>query len=58
MLATRITQKEGMFYFIAYKAGDLLEKVRFTSRYYFEGEEIAQTKIAEHDEVRAIHCGD
>ena len=42
MLATRITQKEGMFYFIAYKAGELLKKVRFTSRYYFEGEEITQ----------------
>ena len=27
MLATRITQKEGTFYFIAYKAGELLEKV-------------------------------
>ena len=41
MLATRIKQKEGTFYFIAYKATDLLEKVRFTSRYHFEGEEIA-----------------
>ena len=57
MLATRITQKEGMFYFIAYNAGDLLEKVRFTSRYYFEGEEIAQTKIAEHDEVAQFIAG-
>ena len=45
MLATRIRQKEGIFYFIAYKAVDLLEKVRFTSRYYFEGEEIVQGKM-------------
>lgn len=51
MLATRIRQKEGTFYFISYKAQDLLHKVRFTSRYYFEGEEIAETKVSEHDEV-------
>ncbi|MBL8074169.1 MAG: hypothetical protein JNL29_07350, partial [Nitrospira sp.] len=57
MLATRITQKEGTFYFIAYNAGHLLEKVRFTSRYYFEGEEITQTKIADHDEVAQFIAG-
>lgn len=57
MLATRITQKEGMFYFIAYKAGDLLQKVRFTSRYYFEGEEIEQSKISEHDDVAQFIAG-
>ena len=33
MLATQIRQKEGAFYFIAYKAADLLDRVRFTSRY-------------------------
>ena len=57
MLATRIRQKEGIFYFIAYKAVDLLEKVRFTSRYYFEGEEIVQGKISEHDEVAQFIAG-
>ncbi|MGQ0810421.1 MAG: DGQHR domain-containing protein [Nitrospiraceae bacterium] len=57
MLATRIRQKEGTFYFIAYKAVDLLEKVRFTSRYYFEGEEIAQDKISDHDEVAQFIAG-
>ncbi len=57
MLATKITQKEGTFYFIAYKAQDLLDKVRFTSRYYFEGEEIAETRIAEHDEVAKFIAG-
>ncbi len=57
MLATRIKQKEGTFYFIAYKATDLLEKVRFTSRYYFEGEEIAQGRISEHDEVAQFIAG-
>jgi len=40
MLATQIRQKEGAFYFIAYKAADLLDRVRFTSRYYYEGERI------------------
>ena len=57
MLATRITQKEGAFYFIAYKAGELLNKVRFTSRYYFEGEEIAQAKIFDHDDVAQFIAG-
>ena len=57
MLATRIRQKEGTFYFIAYKAVDLLEKVRFTSRYFFEGEEIIEGKISEHDEVAQFIAG-
>lgn len=57
MLATRIRQKEGTFYFIAYKATDLLEKVRFTSRYFFEGEEIAQGRISDHDEVAQFIAG-
>ena len=57
MLATRIRQKEGTFYFVAYKAADLLEKVRFTSRYFFEGEEIAQGRISEHDEVAQFIAG-
>ena len=35
MLATRIRQKEGTFYFIAYNAVELLDKVRFTSRFFF-----------------------
>ena len=40
MLATRVLQKEGTFYFIAYKAAELLDRVSFSSRYYFEGEQI------------------
>ena len=40
MLATRIMQKEGVFYFVAFKATDLLDHVSFSSRYYFEGERI------------------
>src|SRR5689334_896948 len=57
MLATRIRQKEGTFYFIAYNAVELLDKVRFTSRYFFEGEEIAQGKISEHDDVAQLIAG-
>jgi DGQHR domain-containing protein len=37
MLATRVSQKESLFYFVAWPAADLLKKVRFTTR--FEAEE-------------------
>ena len=37
MLATRIRQKDGTFYFASFKATDILKRVRFTSRFYFEG---------------------
>src|SRR5216117_2927828 len=40
MLATRIRQKSGTFYFVSFKAKDILTRVRFTSRFYFEGETI------------------
>jgi DGQHR domain-containing protein len=51
MLATQIRQKDGIFYFAAYPAEDLLAKVRFISRYYGEGEEIAQEPVPEGDEI-------
>jgi DGQHR domain-containing protein len=54
MLATRIVQKEGTFYFIPYKAADLLDGVRFTSRYYFEGEEIEADEPGEDEVARFI----
>ena len=57
MLATRIHQKESVFYFISYKASDLLEKVRFTSRYYFEGEEIEADKPKDDDAVAKFIAG-
>ena len=50
MLATQISQKDGRFYFVSYKAADLLPKVHFTSRYYFEGEHLEASEGA-HDEV-------
>ena len=34
-----------------------MEKVWFTRRYYLEGEEIAQGKISEHDEVAQFIAG-
>ncbi len=57
MLATRIRQKDSLFYIIAYKAADLLERVRFTSRYYFEGEQIEKEAVREDDEVARFISG-
>jgi len=51
MLATRVRQKDGVFYFVAYPAEDLLAKVRFISRFYGEGEKIAGDPVADNDEV-------
>ena len=51
MLATRIRQKDGIFYFVSYPAGDVLNKVRFISRFYGEGEQIAPQTIPQHDEI-------
>lgn len=51
MQATQIRQKDGVFYFVSYKAKELLAKVRFISRYYGEGEEIAPARIAHDDDV-------
>jgi DGQHR domain-containing protein len=47
MLATRIRQKDGVFYFASFKAPDILSRVRFTSRFYFEGETIEADAAAE-----------
>jgi DGQHR domain-containing protein len=51
MLAIQVRQKESVFYFVAYPAAALLEKVRFVSRYYGEGEQIAPSEVEEDDEV-------
>ena len=55
MLATQIRQKEGMFYFASFKAQDVLSRVRFTSRFYFEGETIEAE--AERDDPIAKFIG-
>jgi DGQHR domain-containing protein len=49
--ATQVRQKDSVFYFVAYPAADLLEKVTFISRYYGEGEQIAPEEPEEEDEI-------
>ena len=51
MLATRIRQKDGTFYFVSYPAKEILTRVRFISRYYGEGEQIAPQVISQSDEI-------
>jgi DGQHR domain-containing protein len=51
MFATQVRQKDGIFYFVSYRAQDLLARVRFVSRFYGESEEIAPTRIAQEDDV-------
>jgi DGQHR domain-containing protein len=51
MLATRIRQKDGVFYFVSYPARDVLDKVRFISRFYGEGDEIVPHTVPQNDEI-------
>jgi DGQHR domain-containing protein len=51
MLATQVRQKDGVFYFVSYPAEDLLERVRFISRFYGEGEKIQAEEVEPEDEV-------
>ncbi|MFO0729199.1 MAG: DGQHR domain-containing protein [Myxococcota bacterium] len=51
MLATRIRQKDGVFYFVGYPTEDLLNKVRFISRFYADGEKISAEELEAEDEV-------
>jgi len=51
MLATRVRQKDSVFYFVAYPAEDLLAKVRFISRFYAEGDKIAAEEVKPGDDV-------
>jgi DGQHR domain-containing protein len=51
MQATQIRQKDGVFYFVSYRAKDLLAKVRFISRFYGEGEQIAPGHISGDDDI-------
>ncbi|HUF25335.1 MAG TPA: DGQHR domain-containing protein [Gemmatimonadaceae bacterium] len=54
MLATQVRQKDSVYYFVAYPADDLLDKVRFISRYYGDGEQIAPEATPEGDEVASF----
>ncbi len=52
MLATQVRQKDSVFYFAAYPAEDLLDRVRFISRFYAEGERsLAPEEADAGDEV-------
>jgi len=52
VLATQIRQKDSVFYFAAYPVDDILDKVRFISRFYAEGApSLAGEEIEESDEV-------
>ena len=51
MQATQIRQKDGVFYFVSYRAKDLLGKVRFISRFYGEGEQIEPGRVSEDDDI-------
>src|SRR4051794_27344704 len=58
MLATQIRQKDSVFYFVSYPAEDLLERVRFISRFYDEeGEKIEAAPLASEDEVGQFIAG-
>lgn len=52
MLAIQVRQKDAQFYFVAYPAEDILEKVRFISRFYAEeGGSIRPQEAAPEDDV-------
>jgi DGQHR domain-containing protein len=50
MLATQVRQKDSVFYFAAYPAEDLLDRVRFITRFYAEGEKtLKPDEAVDHD---------
>ncbi|MBN2188818.1 MAG: DGQHR domain-containing protein [Chitinispirillaceae bacterium] len=54
MFATQIRQKDAVFYFVSYPAKDLLEKVRFISRFYGEGGSIRPDELPAEDEIASF----
>ena len=57
MLATQVRQKDSVFYFAAYPAEDLLERVRFISRFYAEGERSLAPEDGQPDDDVANFIG-
>jgi DGQHR domain-containing protein len=51
MIATQIRQKDGVFYFASYPSEDLLDKVRFISRFYSERERLSADEVDQEDDV-------
>jgi DGQHR domain-containing protein len=54
MLATQVRQKDSVFYFAAYPAEDLLDRVRFITRFYAEGEKTLKPEDATEDEADEV----
>ena len=54
MIATQVRQKDSVYYFVAYPADELLKKIRFISRFYGEGEQIAPDVPTDNDEIAAF----
>ncbi len=51
MIATQIRQKDAVFYFVSYPAEDLLNRVRFISRFHAEGGVLEPEPAAPEDDV-------
>jgi len=51
MIATRIRQKDAVFYFASYPSEELLTRVRFISRFYDEGDQIKPEEVSSDDDV-------
>ncbi|MEW6759153.1 MAG: DGQHR domain-containing protein [Acidobacteriota bacterium] len=51
MLATQVRQKGATFYFIAYPARDLLDRVRFMRRFYGDGPSPEAARPAKEDDI-------
>jgi DGQHR domain-containing protein len=51
VIATQIRQKDGVFYFVAFPAEDLLRRVRFISRFYGDGDGIKPEGVPAGDDV-------
>jgi len=55
VLATQIRQKDSVFYFCAYPVDDVLDKVRFISRFYAEGApSLPGEEVESEDEVASF----
>ncbi len=57
MQATQIRQKDSVFYFVGYRAKELLAKVRFISRFYGETEEISPGRVSQDDDIAQFIAG-
>jgi DGQHR domain-containing protein len=51
VLATQVRQKDSLFYFVNYAAQDLLNRVRFVSRFYGEGGQIRPEDADSEDDI-------